>query len=47
MDTYISLKICFQQVVTETTKLPGPIVAVNTYGITGLVGHAVFKQNTK
>lgn len=43
LDTFIS-KI---QVVTETTKLPGPIVAVNSMSITGELNHAVLKQNPK
>ncbi|XP_065212309.1 fatty acid synthase-like [Planococcus citri] len=35
------------KVVADTTKLNGTVVAVNTHGLCGSVGHAVFKQNPK
>ncbi|XP_065222314.1 fatty acid synthase-like [Planococcus citri] len=35
------------KVVTETTGLPGSVVAVNSLGLSGLVGHIVLEQNPK
>lgn len=37
----------FQKVVTEPTKLEGPIVATTTLGMPSSIGHVVLKQNPK
>ncbi|KAK7602868.1 hypothetical protein V9T40_006842 [Parthenolecanium corni] len=35
------------KVVTETTKLPGELVAVNSFSVNGELNHVVLKQNSK